>query len=65
MNLRELVDKAMDDPKFYEQLKRDPEEALRSLGAEPTERQVQLLRGLDYKYLEKVVEEFGPKILVT
>jgi phosphohistidine phosphatase SixA len=65
MNLRELVDKAMDDREFYEQLKRDPERALQQQGVKPSSEQIEALKKLNYEYLEEVAEAFGPQTLVT
>lgn len=65
MNLRELVDRAMDDRKFYEQLKRDPESALREHGVKPSSEQIEALKNLNYEYLEEVAEAFGPQTSVT
>jgi hypothetical protein len=65
MNIRELVDKVMDDREFYEQLKRDPAAALRSYGDQPNPEQIEALKKINYKYLEDLAEAFGPQILVT
>jgi hypothetical protein len=65
MNIRELVDKVMDDLEFYEQLKRDPAKALASLGDRPSPEQIEALNKLNYEYLEEVAKAFGPQTFVT
>jgi hypothetical protein len=55
----------MDDRKFYEQLKRDPESALREHGVKPSSEQIEALKNLNYEYLEEVAEAFGPQTSVT
>jgi len=65
MNIHQLLHMAMDDPKFYEQLKHDPEGALRSRGMHPTEAHIRALKSLNYRSLEEVATAFGPHTFVT
>lgn len=63
MNIRQLVDKMMDDREFYEKLKKDPAAALaeHNLSAE----QIEALRKLDFDHLERIARLFGPEKFIT
>ena len=63
MNIRQLVDKMMDDPKFYERLKQDPAAAMAEHNL--TEEQVEALKKIDFDHLEHVARLFGPEKFIT
>ncbi len=62
MKLKELVDKLMIDRVFYKKLKKDPAAALRGQGEEPTPKQIEALKKIDYKSLEAVATAFADKL---
>jgi hypothetical protein len=61
MTLRQLVNKLMVSKRFYEDLKKDPEAALRSVGDKPTQKQVEALKKVNYDVLDEIVRVFGYK----
>ena len=60
-DLSRVVGKAASDPEFAEELLANPEEALRSVGVEPTEEMVAALHDLDADSLRRVAEAFEPQ----
>jgi hypothetical protein len=63
MNIRQLVDKMMDDREFYERLKKDPAAALAQHNL--SEEQIEALRKLDFEHLEHLARLFGPEKFIT
>lgn len=63
MNVRQLVDKMMDDREFYNKLKQDPAAALAEHNLTPE--QVEALKNIDYDHLEHVARLFGPEKFIT
>jgi hypothetical protein len=59
MTVQELFDKALHDPAFWKELRKDPSKAFKEAGVKVTPEQLQSLKKLDYKALEGVAEAFG------
>jgi len=59
LDFEELVDKAIEDPKFYKELKKDPAAALSKSGLTATPEQIEALRQLNYDYLEAAAKSLG------
>jgi hypothetical protein len=59
LDFEDLVEKAIDDPKFYEELKKDPAAALSKSGLTAEPEQIEALKKLDYDYLEEVAKSLG------
>jgi len=60
-DLSRVVGKAAADPEFAEKLLANPEEALRSIGIEPTEEMVDALRDVDADSLRRIADAFEPQ----
>ena len=60
-DLSRVVGKAASDPEFAEELLANPEDALRSIGIEPTEEMIAALRDVDVDSLRRVAEAFEPQ----
>ena len=56
---RELIEKAMGNYKFYQDLKKDPAAALKRLGLDPTPGQIKALKKINYSSLEAAAKAFG------
>lgn len=54
-----FVNKAMFDPKFAETLERDPKQALRDIGIEPTDAILKALEDIDTEQIQKLAAAFG------
>jgi hypothetical protein len=65
MTFDQFVHKVISDPQFYQLLKKDPAEALRSVGIELSKEQIEALKEIDYKQLEQIAAEFGPQRFVV
>jgi hypothetical protein len=59
LNFEELVDKAIDDPGFYKELKKNPAEALSKIGLTAEPNQIEALKQINYDYLEEVAKSLG------
>ena len=61
MTLRQLVNKVMVGKRFYDDLKKDPEAALLSVGDKPTQKQIEALKKVNYDVLDEIAKVFGYK----
>lgn len=59
MTFHQLVIKMLGDTKFRSAVIRDPEKALTSVGANPTKKQIDALKGVDWSEVEKVMAAFS------
>ena len=59
MTLEQLVNKVLGDPKFWNELRKDPGKALRDVGEKPTPEQIKALKELNYKALQDVGAAFA------
>jgi hypothetical protein len=59
LDFEDLVEKAIEDPKFYEELKKDPAAALSKCGLTADSEQIEALKKVDYDYLEEVAKSLG------
>jgi hypothetical protein len=61
MTLQQLINKVLNDPAFFTQLKKDPAKALQGTDEKLTPEQIKALKELNYKALEDVGAAFaGP-----
>lgn len=58
MTFEDLVHKVLHEPGFWNQLKSDPEKALKSHGFQPTPAHVAALKKLDYNSIQNVAQTF-------
>jgi hypothetical protein len=59
MTLQQLINKAMTDATFFEELKKNPAVALRTEGGNPTQQQIDALKKVNYDALVGVATAFG------
>jgi hypothetical protein len=59
LDFEELVEKAIEDPKFYKELKKDPAAALSKYGLAAEPEQIEALKKVNYDYLEEVAKSIG------
>jgi hypothetical protein len=59
MTLQQLINKVLSDPKFWNELRKDPGKALRDAGETPTPEQIKSLKEVNYKALQDVGAAFA------
>lgn len=59
MTLQQLINKVLNDPKFWNELRKDPGKALRDVGEAPTPEQIKALKEVNYKALQDVGSAFA------
>ena len=59
LDFEELVEKAIEDPNFYKELKKDPAAALSKHGLAAEPEQIEALKKVNYDYLEEVAKSIG------
>jgi len=59
LDFEDLVEKAIEDPNFYKELKKDPAAALSKSGLTAQPEQIDALKGINYDYLEEVAKSLG------
>ena len=59
MTLPQFVNKMLKDKKFRTAVRLDPEQALISAGMKPTTQQVEALKKVDYRSLNRVASAFN------
>ncbi len=59
LDFEELIEKAIEDPKFYKELKKDPAAALSEFGLTAAPEQIEALKKVNYDYLEEVAKSLG------
>ena len=59
MTLQQLINKVLSDPKFWNELRKDPGKALRDAGEAPTPEQIKSLKEVNYKALQDVGSAFA------
>jgi hypothetical protein len=59
MTLQQLINKVLSDPKFWNELRKDPGKALRDVGETPTPEQIKSLKEVNYKALQDVGSAFS------
>ncbi|MGB0695028.1 MAG: Os1348 family NHLP clan protein [Rhodospirillaceae bacterium] len=65
MTFQNLVDKAINDSDFAQQLIDAPKETLTAAGVEPTAEMLDAINGLDVESLQKLAMAFGDKKAAT
>ena len=65
MTLQQLVDKILNDPGFWNELKKDPAKALRGIGEKPTPEQLKALKELNYQALQDLGSAFAGQSAIT
>jgi hypothetical protein len=59
LDFEDLVEKVIEDPKFYKELKENPAAALSKSGLTAQPEQIDALKGINYDYLEEVAKSLG------
>ena len=59
LDFEDLVEKAIENPNFYKELKKDPAAALSKSGLTAQPEQIDALKGINYDYLEEVAKSLG------
>jgi hypothetical protein len=59
LDFEDLVEKAIEDPDFYKELKKDPAAALSKSGLTAQPEQIDALKSINYDYLEEVAKSLG------
>jgi len=62
MKFEELVNKVINEPGFYSQLKDNPEKALHNAGVKPTSQMVKALKGVNFDSLKNVAHSFDKNV---
>ena len=65
MTLQQLINKVLNDPAFFTQLKKDPAKALQGTGQKLTPEQLKALKEVNYKALEDVGAAFAGGSAIT
>jgi hypothetical protein len=65
MTLQQLINRILNDPGFWNELKKDPAKALQGIGQNLTPEQLKALKELNYKALQDVGSAFAGQSAIT
>jgi hypothetical protein len=65
MTLQQLIDTILNDPGFWNELKKDPAKAVQGLGQNLTPEQLRALKELNYRALQDVGSAFAGQSAIT
>lgn len=65
MTLQQLINRILNDPGFWNELKKDPAKAMQGIGQTLTPEQLKALKELNYKALQDVGAAFAGQSAIT
>jgi len=65
VTLQQLINRILNDPAFWNELKKDPAKAAQAVGQNFTPEQIKALRELNYKALQDVASAFAGGSAIT